>query len=59
MVLLTMQTCEPVSAQYKRIIHVAIVGTLQDYISDDEKALIEELVLIGEINGTDFCFLGI
>lgn len=38
-------------------IHVAVAGTLHDYISDDEKYNIEELSLSGELNGADFCLL--
>ena len=45
------------SAQTKRTIHVAVAGTLSDYISEDEKYQIEELTLTGELNGTDIRFI--
>ena len=38
----------------KRIVHVAEAGSLPTLISDAEKYLIHELVLTGEINGTDW-----
>ena len=41
----------------KRVIHVAEAGTLSDSISEAEKYTIEELVLTGELNGTDFRLL--
>ena len=37
----------------KRTIHVETAGTLPDLISADEKYLIEELTLTGNLNGTD------
>ena len=37
-----------------RTIHVATAGTLPNLISDVEKYQIEELILTGELNGTDF-----
>ena len=40
-----------------RTIHVVTAGTLSNYISQDEKYQIEELTLIGEINGEDFRLL--
>ena len=42
------------SERTARTIHVAIAGTLPNYISDMEKYQIEELTLTGELNGTDF-----
>ena len=42
------------SAQTKRTIHVATAGTLSNFISENEKYQIEELILTGELNGTDF-----
>ena len=41
------------SAQTSRTIHVAMAGTLSDYISEEEKYQIDELTLTGELNGTD------
>ena len=41
----------------KRTIHVAQAGTLSDYIIKDDRHLIEELTLTGEINGVDFGLL--
>ena len=38
----------------KRTIHLAVAGTLPYFISYDEKYQIEELILSGELNGTDF-----
>ena len=41
----------------KRNVHVATAGTLSNYISEDEKYLIEELTLTGELNGSDFILI--
>ena len=41
----------------KRTIHVAQAGTLSDYINIDDRYLIEDLTLTGEINGVDFRLL--
>ena len=41
----------------KKTIHVATAGTLPDLIPEDEKNLIAELTLTGELNGTDLGFL--
>ena len=41
----------------KKTINVAVAGTLPNLIPEDEKYLIEELTLTGEINGTDLGFL--
>ena len=41
----------------KRTIHVATAGTLPNLISESEKYTIEELILTGELNGTDFRLL--
>ena len=41
------------SAVVKRTIHVDQAGTLSNYISEDDKYQIEELILTGEINGDD------
>ena len=41
----------------KRTIHVATAGTLPTLISADDKYLIEELTLSGELNGTDIHFI--
>ncbi len=40
-----------------RTIHVATAGTLSNYISQEEKYQIQELILTGEINGTDFNYI--
>ena len=41
----------------KRTIHVETAGTLPDLISADDKYLIEELTLTGNLNGTDIFFI--
>ena len=41
----------------KRTIHVAAAGTLSYFIPEDEKYLVEELTLSGELNGTDIGFI--
>lgn len=41
----------------KRTIHVATAGTLSYLIPEDEKYLVEELTLSGELNGTDFSLI--
>ena len=43
--------------QNKRTINVETAGTLPTLISDDEKYMIDELTLTGELNGTDFRLL--
>lgn len=43
--------------QTKRVIHVETAGTLSNYISKDEKYVIEELILSGDLNGTDIFFI--
>lgn len=45
------------SDNMKRAIHVATAGTLPELISDEEKYMIEELILTGELNSTDFRLL--
>lgn len=44
-------------AQSSRSVHVDTAGTLANQISEEEKYAIEELVVTGEINGTDFRLL--
>lgn len=41
----------------KRTIHVGTAGTLSYFIPEDEKYLVEELTLSGELNGTDICYI--
>lgn len=41
----------------KRTIHVAAAGTLSYFIPDDEKYMVEELTLSGELNGTDIRYI--
>ena len=41
----------------QRTVHVATAGTLSNYISDSEKYTIDELILTGKLNGTDFRLL--
>ena len=45
---------EPVIGETIRTIHVETAGTLPQLITADEKNIIEELTLTGELNGTDF-----
>ena len=45
------------STSTKRTINVETAGTLPDLISEEDKYMIEELTLTGELNGTDFKFI--
>jgi hypothetical protein len=53
----TVVSDEEVITHTKRTINVEVAGTLPTLISDAEKYEIEELILTGELNGTDFRLL--
>ncbi|MDD4637484.1 MAG: hypothetical protein PHV66_07755, partial [Bacteroidales bacterium] len=46
-----------VQAELSKTVHVATAGTLNTLITDDEKSKITELIVTGDLNGTDIVFM--